>query len=89
MTIPPYQDLKTLAGNLCLSPRCVELWVARGILPPPVVRAGKRLWRWAEVEQFLSRKEEESLAVKIRDATMRAAHRERQLRRRHSGLSPE
>jgi hypothetical protein len=50
---PPYQDIATLTANLSISPRTVEVWVKRGLLPPPVTRGTKRLWKWSQVEQYL------------------------------------
>lgn len=53
MKIPPYQDIATLTENLCISERTVDVWVKQGLLPPPVTRKGKRLWKWSQVEQYL------------------------------------
>jgi len=52
-TPPPYQDIATLTANLSISPRTVDVWVKRGLLPPPVTRGTKRLWKWSQVEQYL------------------------------------
>jgi hypothetical protein len=51
--IPPYQDISTLTANLCISERTVDVWVKQGLLPPPVTRGTKRLWKWSQVEQYL------------------------------------
>jgi hypothetical protein len=53
MKIPPYQDIGTLTANLCISERTVDVWVKQGLLPPPVTRGTKRLWKWSQVEQYL------------------------------------
>lgn len=53
MKIPPYQDIATLTENLCISERTVDVWVKQGLLPPPVTRGTKRLWKWSQVEQYL------------------------------------
>lgn len=53
MKIPPYQDIATLTENLCISERTVDVWVKQGLLPPPVTKGGKRLWKWSQVEQYL------------------------------------
>lgn len=53
MKIPPYQDIGTLTENLCISERTVDAWVKQGLLPPPVTKGGKRLWKWSQVEQYL------------------------------------
>ena len=53
MRIPPYQDIATLAANLCISERTVDMWIRAGRLPPPVTRGTKRLWKWSQVEQYL------------------------------------
>lgn len=50
---PPYQGAATLAANLDICERTVDAWVKQGILPPPRVRGGKRLWKWSEVENYL------------------------------------
>ena len=53
MKIPPYQDIGTLTGNLCISESTVNMWVKQGLLPPPVTKGTKRLWKWSQVEQYL------------------------------------
>lgn len=52
---PPYQDVTTLAGNLSICTATVDNWVQRGILPPAVLRGGKRLWKWSQVEEWIDR----------------------------------
>ena len=71
---PPYQDAATLAGNLCVHPDTVDNWVEKGILPPAkVVRGGKRLWKWSEVEAWLDQPKELVRQIEdIRENTRRA-----------------
>ena len=73
--IPPYQDVSTLAANLCISERTVDMWVRQERLPPPVTRGTKRLWKWAQVEQYLdgAGKTPEEELEDIRNETRRQA----------------
>ena len=48
--IPPWQDISTLCANVCASERTIDAWVRQGLLPPPRMVGGKRLWKWADVE---------------------------------------
>lgn len=52
--IPPWQDAATLCAHLCISPNTLDAWVARGILPAPRDRGGKRMWKWAEVDDWMT-----------------------------------
>lgn len=82
---PPWQDISTLAAHICVSTTTVENWVAQGLLPPGRLRGGKRLWKWAEVEQWLEAggpsvaQSVDTLAERIRNGTRAAA-----AERRHS-----
>ena len=71
--VPPWLDMPTLCAHICCSPNTVDKWVKEGILPPPRRRGGKQMWRWAEVDEYLSRDggvvDE---AERIRNATRRA-----------------
>ena len=74
---PPYQDLATLARNICCGERTIETWVQQGVFPKPRLQGGKRLWRWAEVDAFLGDKGDavspvEAAAQRIKDATAKA-----------------
>lgn len=74
--IPPYQDIAHLTENLCISEPTVNAWVKQGILPPPRNKGGKRLWKWAEVEQYLDGSEGRGLdreLEEIRNETKRQA----------------
>ncbi len=74
MKIPPYQDIATLTENLCISERTVDVWVKQGLLPPPVTRGTKRLWKWSQVEQYLDAPAgPESELEDIRNETRRQA----------------
>lgn len=76
---PPWQDISTLCSHICVSPSCVDIWVKQGLLPPPRLRGGKRLWRWSEVEKYLEGANDtmpcsvDEQAESIRNATRRAA----------------
>jgi len=51
---PPWQDTMTLCQHICVSPATVDNWVAQGILPPPRKRGGKLMWKWSEVDEYLT-----------------------------------
>ena len=83
MTVPPFQDIATLAANICLSPSTIERRVAAGEFPKPCRLGGKRLWEWAKVHRFLTGKSKdvgqtdaeklEAITNATRDATERRA----------------
>lgn len=52
--IPPWMDSATLAKHICVSATTVDNWVTQGILPAPRKRGGKLMWKWAEVDQYLT-----------------------------------
>ena len=52
--IPPWQDMNTLCRNICVSTTTVENWVAQGILPPSRKRGRKLMWKWSEVDEYLT-----------------------------------
>lgn len=74
---PPWMDSATLAGHICVSATTVDNWVNQGILPPPRKRGGKLMWKWAEVDAYLTDGKPatgpDAEAERIRDATRRAA----------------
>lgn len=73
--IPPWQDLPTLCAHICVTPNTVDKWVADGILPPPRKKGGKQMWKWIEVDAYLSRDGGQSLdpeAERIKNATRKA-----------------
>jgi predicted DNA-binding transcriptional regulator AlpA len=72
---PPFQDIKTLSSNVCMSESTIEKLVAEKRFPQPRRnKCGKRLWVWDEVYKFLS-EPEDSDAIQgrdIREKTLRA-----------------
>jgi predicted DNA-binding transcriptional regulator AlpA len=75
---PPFQDLRTLARNICMGESTIENLVKLGRFPPPRKnKCGKRLWVWKEVEEFLAAPEAIPLSKgeSIREATRRALER--------------
>ena len=78
---PPWQDLATLCANICVTERTVDAWVEQGILPPARKRGGKLMWKWDEVDAYLTNgqpgRSPDSKADEIRDATRRAAQESR------------
>lgn len=77
---PPWQDLATLARNICCGESTIEAWVRQGKFPPPRKRNGKNFWKWTEVERFLenggdaAQTSEVQEGEAIREATRRASH---------------
>ncbi len=72
--VPPWQDMVTLCRNICVSPATVDNWVRDGILPPPRKRGRKLMWKWAEVDQYLtdgSGGSPDAEAERIRNGTKR------------------
>jgi hypothetical protein len=70
--IPPWQDLATLCRHISCSPGTVEKWVAEGILPPPRRRGGESLWKWSEVDDYLTHGGDHAADIdRIREATRR------------------
>ena len=47
-------DMPTLCAHICVSPTTVDNWVAQGILPPARKRGGKLMWKWSEVDDYLT-----------------------------------
>ena len=74
---PPWQDMPTLCAHICVSTTTVENWVAQGILPKPRKRGGKLMWKWEEVDAYLtvgkSEGSPDAEAERIRNGTRRAA----------------
>jgi hypothetical protein len=70
--IPPWQDMATLCRHISCSPSTVEKWVAEGILPPPRKRGGESLWKWSEVDDYLTHGSQQAADIdRIREATRR------------------
>lgn len=78
--IPPWQDMPTLCAHICATPNTVDKWVFDGILPLPRKRGGKLMWKWSEVDHYLTSGGEQSNdaeAERIRNGTRRAAEEAR------------
>ena len=79
---PPWLDTATLAWHLCISTETVPNWVASGILPQPYRHGGKLMWKWSEVDAYLSRREQDDAEArriamwvkKEREADRAASH---------------
>jgi predicted DNA-binding transcriptional regulator AlpA len=70
--IPPWQDMATLCKHISCSPSTVENWVAEGILPPPRKRGGALMWKWSEVDDYLTHGADHAADIdRIREATRR------------------
>jgi len=70
--IPPWQDMATLCRHISCSASTVEKWVAEGILPPPRKRGGESLWKWSEVDDYLTHGGPQAADIdRIREATRR------------------
>jgi hypothetical protein len=74
---PPWQDAPTLCAHISCSPNTLDSWVAQGILPPPVKRGGKLMWKWEKVDAWLTNGPDagspDAEAERIRNGTRRAA----------------
>lgn len=51
--MPHYIDMARLCFELSIVESTAEAWVKKGILPPPINRGGKRLFRWSKVVAYL------------------------------------
>lgn len=75
---PPWQDISTLCKHICLSHATVEHWVKQGLLPPPKLRGGKRMWKWKDVDRYLEEggpnvaPSADTEAERVRDAARKA-----------------
>lgn len=70
--IPPWQDMATLCRHISCSASTVEKWVAEGILPPPRKRGNEMLWKWSEVDDYLTHGGKQAADIdRIREATRR------------------
>ena len=70
--IPPWQDMTTLCKHISCAPGTVENWVAEGILPPPRKRGRELMWKWSEVDDYLTHGGPEAADIdRIREATRR------------------
>ena len=70
--IPPWQDMATLCRHISCSSSTVDNWVAEGILPPPRKRGGELMWKWSEVDDYLTHGGRQAADIdRIREATRR------------------
>lgn len=82
--VPAYVDMARLCFELSISERTADAWVKKGIIPPPVVKDGKRLWKWKTVERRLDGEETgvapsaPRSAEEVKNATIRALAETRQ-----------
>ena len=72
---PPWQDINTLAAHLCVSTNTIEKWAEGGIIPPPRRPGRKLMWKWSEVDEWLTAGKDglDPQAERIRNATKAAA----------------
>lgn len=73
--IPPWLDMDMMCLCLPISPNTVDKWVKDGLLPAPRYRGGKQMWKWSEVDEYLTGGEVRSAdpeAERIRNGTRRA-----------------
>lgn len=61
---PTFVSREVGAAELCISPETWDAMVARGELPPPDHKIGGVMprWKWNRVENWLSRKNDETVA---------------------------
>ena len=60
---PAYVSRDVGAAELCISPDTWDTWLKEGILPPPCdlgITGTTPRWRWADVDEALSRRKRES-----------------------------
>jgi hypothetical protein len=70
--IPPWQTMMTLCKHISCSPKTLDDWVAQGILPPPRKRGGELMWKWSEVDDYLTHGGHQASDIdRIREATRR------------------
>jgi predicted DNA-binding transcriptional regulator AlpA len=72
---PPWMDLATLAQHLCQSSNTIEKWAKDGIIPPPRKPGRKLMWKWSEVDDWLTAGKDsiDPQAERILNATRAAA----------------
>ncbi len=51
---PPWMDKEVLGFCTCLGSTTIDTHVATGVLPPPRKRGGKLMWKWSEVDEWLT-----------------------------------
>jgi predicted DNA-binding transcriptional regulator AlpA len=64
--------MMTLCKHISCSPKTLDDWVAQGILPPPRKRGGELMWKWSEVDDYLTHGGHQASDIdRIREATRR------------------
>jgi predicted DNA-binding transcriptional regulator AlpA len=70
--VPAWVDMNRLCREICCSSTTVDNWVAQGVLPPARKRGGKLMWKWSEVDDWLTNGPPnggpDALAERIRNA---------------------
>ena len=51
---PPWQDREVLGLCLGVVDNTIDNWVATGVIPPPRKRGHKLMWKWSEVNEWLT-----------------------------------
>jgi predicted DNA-binding transcriptional regulator AlpA len=77
---PPWMDTAALAAHISISESTVANWVAQDILPAPRRRGGKLMWKWSEVDAWLTEGAPRSPideAARIREAVKRMREEDR------------
>lgn len=75
--MPTYVDKARLCFELTISDTTADEWVKKKIIPPPIKRGGKLMWKWEKVEQWI---DGDNVSVapddvdRVRDATRRACN---------------
>lgn len=75
---PPWMDREVLRLCLGIVDNTIDAWVADGTIPAARKRGGKLMWKWSEVDEWLTVGKQAgagpvSKAEEIRNATRRAA----------------
>ena len=75
--VPPWLDKATLILCTGFGSTTIDTHVANKVLPPPRKRGGKLMWKWSEVDEWLtvgkSVKPAENKAERIRNAARNEA----------------
>ena len=74
--VPAWVDIGRLCEEISVSAHTVTTWIAQGILPPARMRGGKRLWKWSEVDDWLTNgggQAPDTEAERVRDGTQAEA----------------
>ncbi|HTC04884.1 MAG TPA: hypothetical protein VK749_15885 [Xanthobacteraceae bacterium] len=69
--VPKWVDKEVLAIVTSNSPDTIDNWAAQGIIPPPKKRGGKLMWKWPEVDAWLTGGRPIDEVARITEATRR------------------